>query len=644
MSQPNPVATRRKWQRLGALLAVALIPLAFVGLLIAALSNSDTALDRIPAAIVNDDELITTTAPDGTEQPIFAGRQLVTELTGDDSVGFDWIITNADDARKALESGEVYAILTVPENFSSSVTSLQTTDPVKANISIETDDSHSYLTGSLLQVVGESLVGAFGATVTEQYIGGIYASIGGLGSSLSSAAGGATELAAGARQLGVGAGDLGSGAAQLASGAGELASGASGLGGGASQLTSGLRDYTGGVSSLSGGLGTLNQGAGQLSGLSTGVSGYTGGVAQLLDQVTPIVTGLQAAAATPEEAAQYQALLDGFAATRTGGTALAQQTAAAVGGIQNGIAQSASGAARLAAGGAPLVSGASGLVTGATGLANGATGLSDGATALQSGAGALSTGADSLASGAETLASGLTQGAAAIPAQEDGAAENAASVAAEPVTLSVSTDNEVSDIGQVIATFFVPLGLWIGALAVFLVLRPFTRRALASTAVDGRLVTSALLRASAVTSTGALLLVALLHTAVGVSWSALPATLPFSLLVAVSFTAFHFLLTSAFGRGGLVVSLFLLAIQLTATGGIYPIEVLSTPFRAISPFLPLTHAVDGIQGIIAGGSAVPVVTAAVLLLLFGALSALLSLATMRRRRSARGLGLTVVAG
>lgn len=144
-----------------------------------------------------------------------------------------------------------------------------------------------------------------------------------------------------------------------------------------------------------------------------------------------------------------------------------------------------------------------------------------------------------------------------------------------------------------------PLGLWIGALAVFLVLRPVTRRALASTARNGRLVGTALL-----------------HGALGVAWSLLPATLGFSLLAALAFTAFHYLLTVGLGRAGLVVSLFVLAVQVTATGGIYPIELLSAPFQLVSPFLPLTWGVDGMHGIIAGGSVGGVVGSALLLALF----------------------------
>jgi putative membrane protein len=226
-----------------------------------------------------------------------------------------------------------------------------------------------------------------------------------------------------------------------------------------------------------------------------------------------------------------------------------------------------------------------------------------------------------------------------LPTTDAAAAKKTAAVAADPIGVTVQRDNKIADIGQVIATFFVPLGLWVGALAVFLVLRPVTRRALGSTAGNGRLVLSTIGRAGLVTVAQAVLLTALVHFAVGVSWAALPATLGFSIVMALAFTAFHYLLTIGLGRGGLVVSLFLLAVQITSTGGLYPIQLLSAPFQAISPFLPLTYGVQGMQGIIAGGSVGSVVTAAFVLLAFGLGSVLVALLAIRRTRRAGALGL-----
>jgi putative membrane protein len=132
----------------------------------------------------------------------------------------------------------------------------------------------------------------------------------------------------------------------------------------------------------------------------------------------------------------------------------------------------------------------------------------------------------------------------------------------------------------------------------------------------------------------------MLHLSLGVAWVSLPATLGFALLLALAFTAFHYLLTVAFGRVGLVVSLLLLAIQLTSTGGLYPLQLLAAPFQAISPLLPLTYGVSGMQGIIAGGDPAKVIIAAIALAAFGVASVLVSTLVMHRARRFSGSGLT----
>jgi putative membrane protein len=555
----------RRILRWAGLTAVVLVPLAFAGLFVGAIGGGQQALEQIPVAIVNDDAMQTVTQPDGSEQIVFAGRQLVTELVG--AEGFDWTITNGEDAQAALEVGDVYAVLTVPQNFSTSILSLSSDDPQQADISIRTDDAHSYLTGSVAQVVGQTMTDTFGNAITAQYIGGIYSSLGDLGASLTAASDGATQLA-----------------------------------NGATSLSGGLVQYTDGVDALAGGLSQLESGAAGLSQLSAGIAQYTGSVSQLSAGLSALAPALSSA--DPAVTAQFQGIVAGLAQAASGGGTLSAQATSGIAGVQSGISQSADGAWQLSSGATALVDGANGLAAGAT-----------------------------------ALATGLTDGAAQIPDADVESAAASAEIAADPVQLQVTTDNPVSEVGQAVATFFVPLGLWIGALAVFLVLRPVTRRALASTARNGRLVGTAILKASAITAAQAVLLVALLHGALGVAWSLLPATLGFSLLVALAFTAFHYLLTIGLGRAGLVVSLFVLAVQVTSTGGVYPIELLSAPFQLVSPFLPLTWAVDGMQGIIAGGSVGSVVGAALVLAAFGAVSAVLSLVAIRRTRRASALGL-----
>ncbi len=636
MSTPTTLQKRASVLRRLGLVAVVLIPLAFAGLFVGALGQSDSALDRIPAAVVNNDKMITTTDADGNEQIIFAGRQLVTELTGAD--GFDWTITNEEDAQALLDSGKVYAVLTVPSDFSESIMSISGDDPQKADISIATDDSHSYLTGSVAQVVGQTLTDTFGREITKQYLAGLYGGMGQLGDALAEAADGADGLADGATQLSSGLSQYTGGVDSLASGLSQLDSGASGL----TDLRNGIGAYTTGVTELSNGLTQLNQGVQAdpannkpaLSELGTGVAGYTQTVTGVTNELNTLAPSILAAL-TPEQQKTFGTQLGTLQALSEQGVGLAGG-ASQLGTLQNGIADAAAGAQKASAGGQEL---AAQSATAISGIQSGISQSAEGASELSSGSAGVNSGASQLASGASQLATGLQEGADKVPATDADAAAKTADVVVEPVGVDVTTANAVTDVGQGVATFFVPLGLWIGALAVFLVLKPVSRRALASTARNGRLVAASIGRAGVVTALQALLLVGLLHGALGVSWSLLPATLVFSIITALAFTAFHYLLTIGLGRGGLVVSLFALAVQVTSTGGIYPVELLSTPFQVISPFLPLTWAVSGMQGIIAGGSAGAVVSSALILLAFGVASVIGALFAIRRTRRADLLGL-----
>ena len=70
--------------------------------------------------------------------------------------------------------------------------------------------------------------------------------------------------------------------------------------------------------------------------------------------------------------------------------------------------------------------------------------------------------AGQLAAGVGDLAAGLKSGAEKVPSGDAGIAATTAKVAADPVGLTVVRDHEVSNIGQVAAIFFAPLGFGLG--------------------------------------------------------------------------------------------------------------------------------------------------------------------------------------
>lgn len=632
--------------RYGALIgAVVAVPLAVAGLVSGAFAGADENMEAIPAVVVNNDEMVTMTLPDGTEQPVLAGRLLVTELTDPDIAGFDWTISNDEEAAELLASGDAYAVLTIPDDFSSSVTSLSGDEPTKANLDIRTDDAHGYLAGSVAQSVGDAMTTAFGRELTQQYLEGFYTNLAALGGSLGDAADGATQISSGVGSLAGGLGELSNGVAQSAAGADELANGAT-------AYADGVARYTEGVDGIAGGLAELDAGAARLDELAAGVSQYVAGVNGAVGQVEgafgQVAGGLEQLAvqypelqpvvdqALAELATQSGPLTQQLTQFTQGGQSLATQTQSGVDGIQGGISGLAGGAAELSAGSA-------GIRDGAYGIAGGVGELAGGLDQLSGGAADAASGASQLAGGAKALADGLTTGAEEAKALTDIDAEATADVVAEPVTSTTDRDNEIGTIGEVIGMLFAPIGLWLGAMAMFLVFRPFGREALRSTASTVGLVGRTLTRAGLIALGQAVAVVALMHAALGVSWTLLPQTLAFAALLALAFTAVHAFLTAWLGRAGLLVSLVLVALQLAASGGLYPIEVLSGPFQVISPFLPLTWAVQGMQLIVSGAGGAAVATAAGVIAIFGVLAAVGTTVVVGRRRGIRSIGFAATA-
>jgi putative membrane protein len=625
MTRSQPTLSRRTALLTAVVLAV---PLAVTGLFAGSLADASAGEAAVPAAIVNNDELVEQRNEDGTTTPVLAGRLLVTELTSTEGdSGFDWQITNEEKAREALERGDVYAVLTVPEDFSESVVSLSTDEPTQAHLTVETDDTHGYLAGQITDAAGDGLAAVFGDQLSEQFLAGLFSGFGSMGSSLGDAADGAAQLAEGTRELGSGLDELTAGAEASAAGAREAASGAE-------KLAEGVRRYTGGVDDLSSGLATLRDSSAGLQSLPQGVRDYTGGVAETSAGLDAVLANPQAVI-DPQTRAALEQLAGGLRQLSANGDGLVAGAQGAAD-VQTAVGQTAGGAAQLSGGSAGLVSGADSMATGLDSLA---TGLDT----LALGAGGAADGAGQLADGGDELADGLRTGAAEVPDYSERQVDQIAGVASSPVELASSRLRELDSLAQAMSSLLVPAGLWLGALAIFLAFAGPAKRLLASSVSTGRITLHAFGRAALYAVAQAIPLVALLHLALAVELALLPATFAFSLLIAVSFTAIHLGLVTAFGRGGLILSVILLALQLTSVGGLYPIEAVSAPFQAISPLLPLTGAVAGMQSILTGAGPEAVIGGA--LQLAGYAVAALAVATLvtAGRRGARALELVPAA-
>lgn len=71
-------------------------------------------------------------------------------------------------------------------------------------------------------------------------------------------------------------------------------------------------------------------------------------------------------------------------------------------------------------------------------------------------------------------------------------------------------------------------------------------------------------------------------------------------LISICYSLFIYTLLSSFGSIGKALCVILLVLQISATGGTFPIQLVLEPFQVISPYLPTSYALRAINMCVAG--------------------------------------------
>ncbi|TFD32058.1 YhgE/Pip domain-containing protein [Cryobacterium cryoconiti] len=630
-----------------ALVVLMFIPLIYGALYLWAFWAPDHQLDNLPVALVNVDA---GASRDG--EPVTAGQDLVDELVDGHELG--WTVTNATDAAAGVKDGDYYFSVTIPSDFSASAVSAGTDSPLSATVQVDYNDSNSFIATTMgkqamVQVrdavateIGDQTVNALLVGVDEAG-DGIRSAADGAGrlfDGLTTASGGTGSLLVGLDTLADGAVTLDDGAARLADGAGSLATGLDTLSAGATTLAESsvtLADGTGqvsaGMQAAATGSATLSEKSAQLSdgaaAIATGTGAIAAGTASVSTGVTDLLTAMQAAPeGTPVSAflPAVEKLGTGAAAVDTGAqgaltqtqayAGLSEQFSAGVGELSTKLAAGTTGAAQVAAGAGQLSAGAASLAEGAGTAASGADTLAVGSEQLGAGTGSLVTGTGELVAGGTTLNSGaaeLTTGSGTLADALSTGGESApdlspdqiaqkTAVIASPVTLVQKWENASGSFGEGFAPFFLALATFVGGLITWLILRALPTRALASAASGLRATMTGFLPAMAIGLAQVVIMVLVLVYGIGLEpeyWLGMTA---FLYLTTLAFLAlqqmFIILLGTAAGR---VVSLVLLMVQLSSSGGTYPVETTPVFFQVMHPLMPASYVVTGLRELITGG-------------------------------------------
>jgi putative membrane protein len=602
------------------------MPLLIIGSLLGLTASADTALERIPVALVNNDELVTILNDDGDEEIILASRPLITELITGEATNVDWVITSSESAATLLAAGDVYAIFEIPKNFSETVSNLGDEDASQATFSIRTDPTRSYLAGIIGDQIGDTLAKSLSVEFSQQTTKGLFTVIIELGDAFGEAADAATEVSDATTTLSEGITTLSGEMPTLTKGANDLASGYT-------TFDEGLQEYTDGITALSDGLDALSAGTSGLADLNSGISTFT-------NTTTTLSNGLSAVLPNVDDGpvkVQLTALISGLASLAGSGPTLAAGANTALTGITSGVTSLDKGADALDEAGVELAEGSAEIATATKDFAAGIDELAEGIGELDSGAG-------ELAEGVLEFAEGLSDGAQEI--QDSGTrvpSDERLDVLSSPVVFDAEDRTGSVSVPATLGSIIVPLGLWLVVLATLLLSPHLSSRSLSATTPVSALMRHSLSPLLALGGIQVLIALALLHTLGGASWS----TVGVSALVIASglfaYLALHYLVWVWKASWLPALSLALAALQIASVETLVPTEIFPAPYRLLEGLTPLSWFSDALLAAVSGGEGSRILAGVLSLLAVGALATLVSVPVLKtRQRSAQmlALGLT----
>ena len=487
------------------------------------------------------------------DQKINVGNELVKDLKKNDK--FDWKFVTEKELRDGVYNGDYYAGIVIPKNLSKNIVSIASDDPKQAELEYVVNVKSNPVATKLTDTGANTVYTTLNAKIIQIINLAAYGKLGELQEGL---AAGASQLAGGGVQLQSGAAQVSSGAGQVASGVGQVEDGASQVKDGASQVQQGADDVKQGSTQVKQGSEAVQQGASQVQ----------QGSEELDSAVDPSLI--------PEGPVKEYV---------------------------NSSSQLAKGSGKVAEGSSQVAQGASDLADGSVQLAEGSSQVAGGAGALADGSVQLAEGSLSLAAGAELLGNAAAQALFTAAGSLGASADQLAAITGinetllgdyffSPVKLDRQEVFSVPDYGSNVAPFYLVLSMWVGALITCVMMEPKSSVGTKYSPFElyfGKLliyVIMSILQAC-VTITGAHLL--------GVHIENYPLFIFSAILVSVVFMILIYSLISAIGTVGKGIAVILLVLQISATGGIYPIQIMHQFFQTLYPYMPMTYAIKLIR-------------------------------------------------
>lgn len=580
-----------------ALIALMLVPVLYGGLYLWANQDPYGKFADIPVALVDLDAGAPASEGDGT---VNYGSEVADKLV--EGKDFGWKQMDAAEAQEALRTGEVDFSVTLPEDFSLALTSAAGDTPRQATLLLATNDANNYLASSIGSQAVERIRSSVAELVGREAASRLLTGIADIRVQLQNATDGANQLVDGAGQALDGANQLADGTGRLSSGAVQLRDGANQLAGGASQLADGTRTLAQGSSDLASGAAQVSDGTAELAGYADRVRSAVDDAAGQLPQVRTDIAALLADGGLDEgQIAAVLARLDPIGERLQSGATRVDEATGQIDRLAAGAAQVSSGAAQLASGAAQAADGAASVSSGAGQLASATDEAATGAAQLDEGARQLASGLGTLDGGLVTLRDGLSSGVAQLPDSTPELRDQQAQTIADPVAVDSGNLAKAGDYGAGLAPFFAALAGWIGIYALFLIVKPVSRRAVTALRSPLRVTLAGWLTPAMLGGIGMIVLFGVLSIALGFNFSSPVGTLGMLITASFTYAAIILALNVWLGSVGQFIGLVLMVLQLVTAGGTFPWQTLPAPLAALHHVLPMGYVVDGMRQWMYGG-------------------------------------------
>ena len=568
-----------------AVLVVAVLPSVYAAIYLTSVWDPAARTQALPVAIVNLDEGVTY-----KEHVFNIGAQVVFRLGQSARFGYLYY-EDSEEARLHVRQGKLAFALIIPKDFSSNA--LPGAQPGGGKLVIYTSEGNNYQTAAIAKQFANELGHEVNESLNERRWALVLTNAAGSQRSVD-------ELRAGVAHLRQGAQELSAGAQQAATASKTLSNGSVKVNAGVGQVTDGFKQLGNGLRTMdarrppNSELNRLKAGAETLAAghaeLSKGMEELQGGSQKLLDGAMGFKTEADDSLLLPAR------VKDGVG-----------QLAQGVNQLDDGIRSAADGQKKLADGANRLSTGVGTLTTGMrtlTGAIRQAVtklpedsqldDLAAGTTQLSHGTGELSDGLQKLKAGSQALSAGIDLLANSLPASID-TPEGSPEGLANSVKPMIEVDAVVANSGSGFAPNVIPAALWLGAgVAAFLIhIRVLPRHA-------KRFSAPAKLMGKITMPTAVVLLQAGL-LGLTVAWGLhvhIHDVLAFVLCLGVaglSFLMIVVFLTRALGDAGKVFAMVFLAVQLSASGGVLPVELSGGLYEVLSPWLPMTWVVRAVK-------------------------------------------------